>query len=452
MSHINYSTPPITMNGNNSQARRLLIIFSSIFLVDVLLMGSGSWANYLGVPVRKISFFGMALLATWLTFTSKRATKRMLLYSVSIISIQTAFTLVALLNGTPINAALSDGAFLFGMAFIPYVATAIIEVNAQRTIRLVVVISIYILAGFHIFLSTWGNQYPDDGPLVVLFAATILDPVSALSLESSSELNIGWTENGFRVYWTSSFFLLTGFFYAALFPPKNGNRFVLFTLCTAGLLATQTRGMYGALILLAVVYIAGIAWKRFPQALKSAHFTMIALILASMTLPAVVLADPSLMSKLGFDRGVGDIVRIQQIDCLTNAFTDNMLFGKGFGSSCVWVIRNDLAPWSYEMSILALYMKVGLVGITALAGSFVALCTTVKTNVEDPESKQRILILIGILAGIIFASNTNPYLFSLSGVGIFIILFLEFRLTSLNPNSATKRNVHTPLTEAHHIQ
>lgn len=76
----------------------------------------------------------------------------------------------------------------------------------------------------------------------------------------------------------------------------------------------------------------------------------------------VFLSDPSVLAWIGVGRDVSDDIRSEQVFSLLRTFERHFIMGTGFGASAD-EIRSESVPWSYEMSILALCMKIGLVGI-----------------------------------------------------------------------------------------
>jgi hypothetical protein len=150
------------------------------------------------------------------------------------------------------------------------------------------------------------------------------------------------------------------------------------------------------------------------------------IILAGITLPVVLLSDPSLLNYFGVGRDVSDDLRNQQVFSLLDSFFDSWFVGQGFGASSDQ-IRSESAPWSYEMSILALYMKIGVVGIFSLLVSFVLFLRVAMPQVCNDKLRRDLSNIAAFAVGVTFCGNTNPYLFSMLGVGLIVFFYIELR-------------------------
>lgn len=76
---------------------------------------------------------------------------------------------------------------------------------------------------------------------------------------------------------------------------------------------------------------------------------------------STVLVQPTLLSLLGIASESSDEIRYTQVIWIFNTFMNSPVLGTGLGSA--EDVRSLIAPWTYEMSLLALIMKLGLVGV-----------------------------------------------------------------------------------------
>jgi hypothetical protein len=108
--------------------------------------------------------------------------------------------------------------------------------------------------------------------------------------------------------------------------------------------------------------------------------------------------------------------RFEQFFSLVRLLADFPLMGSGFGSQAD-ILRSDAAPYSYELTYVALLAKLGSLGFI---GFLTLLFFLVKIAFYSfPEKKVEILL---ILFSLLFITSTNPYLINF--IGITIVSFL----------------------------
>jgi hypothetical protein len=111
-----------------------------------------------------------------------------------------------------------------------------------------------------------------------------------------------------------------------------------------------------------------------------------------------------------------DSPRLLQLLSLLKLFYMNPFFGAGFGSQAD-IIRAESAPYSYELTYVALLAKTGILGILFLSILIINILNKAMIRFPD-KNKEVILIFICFC----FITSTNPYLFNL--VGISLVAFL----------------------------
>lgn len=111
-----------------------------------------------------------------------------------------------------------------------------------------------------------------------------------------------------------------------------------------------------------------------------------------------------------------DSARRAQFFSLLRLLADHPLMGAGFGSHAD-VIRSEVAPFSYELTYVALLAKVGLLGILAIVT--VVLLATLAAMRRHVEMWPEIITLI---LAFMLVTTTNPYL--INSVGMSIVAFV----------------------------
>jgi len=162
-------------------------------------------------------------------------------------------------------------------------------------------------------------------------------------------------------------------------------------------------------------------------------------LLASLTFLLSAAASTDVTAFFGLDRGESDNGRTLQIRPLLEAWWESPFLANGFGSHAV-MVRSNSAPFSYEMSILALYMKVGAVGAILSCAYFVYLLVSfVQSNDVLVKRSKEYSVLFGAVYMFCFAFNTNPYLSNSVGVAIVFLCCIELASLSWGEPGAAPR-------------
>jgi hypothetical protein len=117
-----------------------------------------------------------------------------------------------------------------------------------------------------------------------------------------------------------------------------------------------------------------------------------------------------------------DSPRYEQFYSLLKLFLQNPLLGSGFGSNAE-IIRSSEAPFSYELTYMALLAKVGIIG------SFIMIIISIiLINKYITKYNQYKYVLFLCIINFILITSTNPYLMNFIGLTI-ISLWIAVSLT-----------------------
>ena len=234
-----------------------------------------------------------------------------------------------------------------------------------------------------------------------------------------------------RVYFGSSFLLLLGLYFAVekYHSPIRKClicRIAFSLLVVLALWTTNTRSLLlGAAIFIFALPLFARAIKRIQWNFLTVTLLIVApFFLSFMLVPAF---DPQMLTNLGIAREGSDDLRADQFWPLFEAFLASPLFGQGFGSNAA-LIRSEEAPYSYELSILALFMKIGIVGFlfaTAILSSSLNSSMSKKGKFFPKE----IAPLYALYFSYIFSCFFNPYMFGFFGT--FFSLFILYESSFL---------------------
>jgi hypothetical protein len=410
--------------------RFFFIIPGAVLIADLALTGSGRWSDVLGFSVRRLMLLvaaGYAILI-WTAFFSRVPRGLAALGGLAIFLLVWGLG-IPVLKDIPLANALSDEQLFLGLLFGPALAHMVIRTNCWLGALRLIERLIWVLALLHITLF-WSDKLADAGlPDIVSLMRSLLEP--NLSVDEETNFYVGAIPGGFRIFWGSSIFLLLGLYLAVKnFASRRWftNLGVLLVVCYA-INLTMTRALVLSIPLLLV--LSWLFQRLLVQVRQGAAMHLVVgLLLLSLTLPIVLLADPRLLSTIGLGREVSDDLRFEQVNALTDSILSNPWVGRGLGAH-VELIRSEGSPWIYELSMLALYMKVGFLGLLFLLAVFVLFGRSAWIEVDNRQPlsapvRKNVSRILALLFCIFFCSNTNPYLFSMLGWGLLTFTYIEF--------------------------
>jgi len=234
-------------------------------------------------------------------------------------------------------------------------------------------------------------------------------------------LYIGPMPDGFfRAMWITAIMYVPAFLFAI--ARRKWWSAVLFSLA---LFASYTRSLW-LVALLGVAFAQLIAPRH--RAFVRPKIILIALaacglvgVVLASTLPLMFLLERALERMAGIFSDVSAQERFEQVGPLLAEWRRFPLFGAGFGASAL-LIRSEEAPYSYELTGLALLMKLGIVGLLYLAACFAVLWKRAMPAARARTPSQ-CAALASILA-LVGAGLTNPLLLNAVGVSVLAFLFI----------------------------
>lgn len=166
--------------------------------------------------------------------------------------------------------------------------------------------------------------------------------------------------------------------------------------------------------------------------------------LVALTLSMVVLvpASPWISGAIeqrfsGVHSEKSDDIRSDQIVALINTWSESPVIGGGFGHYSKKLIRDQNAPFSYEVQWIGFLAKLGIVGV----GFLVFFITLLYYKVLTPFYSGDQLLLAAILTVFVLGGFTNQYLVSsASGVFYSLIFFASSYLKRTSNNNLNKIN------------
>lgn len=398
-----------------------------LFVIDIFFLGSGMNYAVMGLSTRKIIFLLFALVSIFI-FIDRH--DQYLVYSAIEVVVFLFFAAVWMVFLPIIERGRLAGSFADAL---PLVAIAIFIVTKDfslcnsgwTNIRRLIFHIIILFSFLHVFLYAVFWLRPDlieyiSGALKLFWEPAAFDTEYFVFL---TPLDGGLQ----RIYFGSSFLLLLGMYFAfekvnPLINTYKG-RFVVFSLMVFALWVTNTRSLlFGTFIFVSFHFVLKNFLKLVPKNVAGIFFlVVIPFFLSFLLVPTI---DPQMLSIVGIDREGSDDLRYEQLMPLVEGFLESPFFGRGFGGS-VQFIRSEDAPYSYELSIVALFMKIGLLGFT-----FSSLILTALIYRSIPRSlkafPEKIVNIYALYFSYILSCFYNPYMFGLFGTFLSLFLLYEF--------------------------
>lgn len=118
---------------------------------------------------------------------------------------------------------------------------------------------------------------------------------------------------------------------------------------------------------------------------------------------------------------ISNNIKIEQTKFLLEKWKQKPLFGFGFGSYCENYIRSQESFFSYEMTLPALMMKEGLIGLSFWV---ISIALVIYSCFKNHSANYSTLWLFCFLSfGV--AIQTNPFIFSFTGFFVLIYFFIR---------------------------
>jgi hypothetical protein len=412
--------------------QRVFLVFGITMLIDIAFFGPGLVLPGAGVSLRRSLFVLILLVLAFRRVLKHRAFTRDEVAFFALLGTFGVFwgVVVPSSYGYLLPQSFADIAPWLGLLMIalwPWDAWPRLA-QWQRFCKFLVAVTV-LLALAH--LGIWALLVADViPPEAFAVAANLVSPGG----DGESFLRIVALDGGgFRVFWSSSMFLLGGIYFLAVTRtrPIRVRWLVALGLACLALATTYIRAFLGALAIFVLL-----AWvlRRFYSA-RRVQFP-IATILGIWIVAIVsvsVAINPAFLSAIGLARAESDVDRVEQAGALLSQFQSHPLVGTGFGSYVYQVIRGADAPFSYELVFYALIMKLGAIGIIVLILILgLALRIAWAQRLAEVRMKE-FAMWTAFTTGLWFAGATNPMVTNFVGMTIVVLMFVDMRVRANEP-------------------
>lgn len=406
--------------------KSLFSIILILYYIELIFGGAGQWSYYyFGVNIRKTIFLIVAIYLLYVYLKNskiKNIDVTVLIAGLYFIGI--GLILSPIYFGTNFVYVIPDATPHISILLITWIYLNTQEnsyFNFEKIIYWVYLL-IFIFACLHLTIFLLLSIFPDIGFQYVEIVKIALDPTG---LEN---VYIGIMDNGMpRVFIVSSIFLVYGLYKSCIniYNSFSYIKLIFTSIFFAAILSTQVRAIVLSVpIGIFIGYIILLLISNFKLG-KSVTSLIVALSFIVISFMTISLFSPEILEFFGVDREGSDLERVSQIPHLLHAILDNWFIGVGFGGNAGY-IRSDVAPYGYEMAILATFMKLGIVGSIYLLIYIYYFISKITPNFQIICGNKFIFNAFYCLGFTYwFSFNTNPYLFNAVGLSVLLLILIE---------------------------
>ncbi|SNR49460.1 hypothetical protein [Flavobacterium sp. ov086] len=371
-----------------------LLFFLKLLFVPILyelVIGGGGRYLELGPLSFRMVLFGIALAVSFIYFLNKKVVKKDIIVLVVFFTILTTFSsIVGYFNYAPVEFILGDLKPLFFFYIILFFSLVIKKIEDIDRIGSIIKKGSIILAVIYIIV-------------ILLLLYGIIDFSSFY--EKQNDIGEIMFRNDSLFIYKGFLYLCIGFFFF-LFSNKWYSKWMLFFLFFS-IVLTLTRGFILFTTLIGIYYVFFI------------NKNVLLKICTSLVMVMVLVGLSFLMESLG-DKSGSDSARFVQIDqVLSNVNPISFFIGHGFG------IGVPIRPRGMELSLLEIFHKQGLLGLSFWFGMFIYIFL-MYTNIKNKEYKKKALPFLLSVIFIILQSGTNPYMNNPIGLSMILITLVVF--------------------------
>ena len=454
-----------TTEKRKALLKRILLIIPAIFLVELILGGSGNIVSIAGMSIRKILFaltFACECLYI-IIFARKIKIKKLDWFVFAFIVLNIIWmTIVPYLKGTSIWTAIDDGETVFFLAL--YFPTVFLirqgELDWERIKRAFLFLTV-VLALWHIVMYTLETIHPG---IYVDYYNTFLPAITGGSFPGASPvLGFGFV----RIITTTSIYLVVALFYTVGKKNKKIRHYIYIFILIVAVVTTMTRSLMISILLGFILFLIPI----HKSMRNKTWFKKLALIVAAVAVgfiinvayivpmsnqyvenvykkhdemmenENIVISDSeqallqgitgqqgNVIKRIGSatsEEEAGNTLRKDQTQALLRKWKESPLVGFGYGSYTEDCIRSPEYVYLYESTVPAMLMKLGVFGMVPWAVLIIAMIYfSFKYKYMNKKHHE---FLIWLIASVAFALSiqTNPFLFTFCGFSIIMFLCLD---------------------------
>ena len=253
-----------------------------------------------------------------------------------------------------------------------------------------------------------------------------------------------------RIIYSTSIFLIIGIY---LFLKNIDNAkpydYLFFYSEIVAILTTMTKSIWLGMAIGLLIYILGYSYNKAKMGKKKEIVKLGAVMLGALLMTvaldftmfsgmvSVRLGNTFIHSSLHNDSPeekeeikesdkegavISNDIKIHQMKLLFEKWKSKPIIGYGYGSYVEGYLRSESSPFSYEMTLFAMLMKIGILGMLCwgffVISMIVFMCKNCKSNAQELYSWLFLIVSFGAIV------QTNPFLLNFSGIGFLIVIGL----------------------------
>lgn len=417
----------------NKQDEWGLLALALFFILEIALGGSGVWSeNILGFSIRKLLF--VLFFLYMLVVPLAKSDMRLYIFACCAVLFYLIWAIVVPLYYNNLGNSIKDFPSIFGITFLSFLAVRISENFFSKLVLFSAKCSLG-LAYLHCLIAIMLN--------FELITAFELNHLLLNRFVREEEVFIFTVEPSLRVFWASSSFMLIGYLYYISKAMTGSGRPVLNYISIAvhcfAFVVTDTRAFQIFMVMTPFLYFLFSVFHKLKLEQRSRYITALWYVGALVVLEFMIvsLVNPEILIYLGLVKPGEGSERYDQVVAIFESFSESLWWGKGFGSFSEDLIRSEIAPWSYEMSIAALLMKLGIFGLSFLVALlfFSLVLPLIYSEVQDSKFEsnkvqKQVRLLAAAGMAYLLVVSTNPYLFSLVGFATNLVFYSWYILNT----------------------
>lgn len=117
---------------------------------------------------------------------------------------------------------------------------------------------------------------------------------------------------------------------------------------------------------------------------------------------------------------LSNTIKLEQISKLLDKWKESPILGHGYGSYVEGYLRSEVAPFSYEMQLFALLMKIGILGLGIWIVFYIIQFVSL-IRLKNPRWIH-IFAWVFLLMSMVICVQTNPLLISFTGMSVLLFI------------------------------
>ena len=452
--------------------KKIAILVVFLFCIELMLGFTGTMVMVGGIAIRHILFI-LTFISLYIYFVMYLWSNRIKIFSLDKdsyfgsytwidifavlfeISMILSMTVIPWIKGTSLQYAHSeafDSAAIFSLFFPISFLIKRGELNVNKLFNFLKYV-VFILALGHIFFYFAQDSNPE---FIFNFFNGVKNILGGNSIAPSINLGHGGYT---RIIFTTSIYLIVGLYiFLNNLDDNKWYDYIIFAADTLAIITTVTKsiwfgiiGGFGVFFVFAIFLNIKNNKKYIGKLLGVTVFTVLVIFIADQTIFDRIVSirmgnaftvesttskkeekaqkkkykteKEQYMAKLDkAGAAKSNLIKLEQMQKLVEKWKESPVLGWGYGSYVEGYLRSEVSPFSYEMQLFALLMKIGILGLMIWGIFFIsqfALMIKYRRRCYN-----NILTWLFLADSVAICVQTNPLLICFAGMSIVLLISL----------------------------